>query len=82
MIVRLAPILFPLLWSTGWIVARFSADFADPLLFLALRYLFGGLALQSDTVLAAVVSGRPAGLLSAIHTVKTDTGSLLYITVK
>lgn len=45
MIVRLAPILFPLLWSTGWIVARFSADFADPLLFLALRYLFAGLAL-------------------------------------
>jgi drug/metabolite transporter (DMT)-like permease len=45
MIARLAPILFPVLWSTGWIVARFSKDFADPLFFLSLRYLFAGIAL-------------------------------------
>ena len=31
MLVRLAPILFPLIWSTGWIVARYTVDFADPL---------------------------------------------------
>lgn len=35
---RLAPALFVLLWSTGWIVARYAAPHADPLLFLALRY--------------------------------------------
>lgn len=52
MLVRLAPILFPLLWSTGWIVARYSADFADPLLFLALRYLLAGLMLAAFAVLA------------------------------
>jgi drug/metabolite transporter (DMT)-like permease len=35
---RLAPALFVLLWSTGWIVARYAAPHADPLLFLCLRY--------------------------------------------
>lgn len=35
---RLAPALFVLLWSTGWIVARYAAPHADPLFFLALRY--------------------------------------------
>lgn len=52
MIVALAPILFPLLWSTGWIVARYSADFADPLMFLSLRYLFAGLALAAFAFLS------------------------------
>ena len=45
MLVRLAPILFPLIWSTGWIVARYTVDFADPLAFLCVRYLCAGLAL-------------------------------------
>lgn len=45
MLVRLAPILFPLIWSTGWIVARYTADFADPLTFLCVRYICAGLAL-------------------------------------
>ena len=35
---RIAPALFVLLWSTGWIVARYAAPHADPLLFLSLRY--------------------------------------------
>lgn len=35
---RLAPALFVLLWSTGWITARYAAPHADPLFFLALRY--------------------------------------------
>lgn len=35
---RLAPALFVLLWSTGWIVAKYAAPHADPLTFLALRY--------------------------------------------
>jgi drug/metabolite transporter (DMT)-like permease len=35
---RLAPALFVLLWSTGWVVARYAAPHADPLFFLALRY--------------------------------------------
>lgn len=35
---RLAPITFVVLWSTGFIVARFSAPYADPLTFLLVRY--------------------------------------------
>lgn len=38
MAARLAPFLFVLLWSTGWIVAGFSARHADPLWFLFLRF--------------------------------------------
>lgn len=37
---RLAPVLFVLIWSTGFIIARLVAPYADPLSFLALRYLF------------------------------------------
>jgi len=36
---RLAPGLFVLIWSTGFIIARLVAPYADPLSFLALRYL-------------------------------------------
>jgi drug/metabolite transporter (DMT)-like permease len=40
---RAAPVLFVALWSTGWIVARYSAEYADPLTFLCFR--FGGAAI-------------------------------------
>ncbi len=39
---RLAPLAFVALWSTGWIVARYSADYADPLTFLCLRFALAG----------------------------------------
>ena len=35
--VALIPTLFVLLWSTGWISARFASDYADPLTFLTVR---------------------------------------------
>ena len=35
---RLAPALFVVLWSTGWVVAKYANLFADPLTFLTLRY--------------------------------------------
>lgn len=34
----IAPALFVLLWSTGWIVAKYITPHADPLTFLALRF--------------------------------------------
>lgn len=34
----LAPLAFVFLWSTGWIVAGFSAQHADPLTFLSVRF--------------------------------------------
>lgn len=45
MLHRIAPLAFVFLWSTGWIVARYVVDFADPLLFLVFRFLFAGLIL-------------------------------------
>lgn len=42
---RAAPILFVFLWSTGWIVARYSAEYADPLTFLSFRFAGAGLAI-------------------------------------
>lgn len=40
---RIAPALFVLLWSTGWIVAKYAAPHADPLTFLAIRYALAAL---------------------------------------
>jgi drug/metabolite transporter (DMT)-like permease len=38
MLLRLAPVFFVLIWSTGWITARAAAPLADPLTFLVARY--------------------------------------------
>lgn len=32
------PAIFVLIWSTGWIVAKYAVPFADPLTFLSVRY--------------------------------------------
>lgn len=45
LLARLAPALFVLLWSTGWIVARYTAPHADPLTFLSVRYIAAAAAL-------------------------------------
>jgi len=43
----IVPAAFVLLWSTGWIVARFAAQDAEVLTFLILRYLGAALILGS-----------------------------------
>lgn len=40
---RLAPLLFVFIWSTGWIVPRYSYPDAEPLTFLVVRFAFAGL---------------------------------------
>lgn len=35
---RLAPALFVLLWSTGWVAAKYGGIYSDPLTFLSIRY--------------------------------------------
>lgn len=45
LLLRVAPPLFVLIWSTGWIVAGFAAEFADPLTFLSARYALAGACL-------------------------------------
>jgi drug/metabolite transporter (DMT)-like permease len=44
MLDRFAPALFALLWSTGWIVAKYAAMHADPLTFLAARHALAACA--------------------------------------
>lgn len=38
-----APVLFVLMWATGFVVARLSAPHADPLFFLSIRFPIAGL---------------------------------------
>ncbi|MCF3638898.1 DMT family transporter [Rhizobium sp. TRM95111] len=67
---RLAPAIFVLLWSTGWVVAKFGGIVSEPLTFLSVRYavaaaLFAGLCLamgvawprERRVIAHAVVSG-------------------------
>ncbi len=72
LLLRLAPVLFVLLWSTGWVVARASADHADPLTFLCLRFFLAGLALSLIALQARVVwpRGRHAfhAMISGVFT--------------
>ena len=49
---RAIPFLFVFLWSTGWIVARYSADYADPLTFLAVRFALAVAVLLAFALLA------------------------------
>lgn len=45
MLLRVAPGLFVLLWSTGWINAQAASPYSEPLTFLALRYALAAVAL-------------------------------------
>lgn len=59
MLVSLAPALFVILWSTGFVVARAIAPYADPNLFLLAR--FGGTALLFAGVALAQRAPWPRG---------------------
>ena len=63
-LLRAAPALFVLIWSTGWISARFGAPYADPLSFLVLRYIIAGALLSG--LAAAVGAPWPRGR-AALH---------------
>ena len=67
---RLAPAIFVLLWSTGWVVAKYATFVSEPLTFLSIRYLtaailFAGFCLVSGaawprdqrTIMHAIISG-------------------------
>ena len=59
------PAAFVFLWSTGWIVARFSADHADPLTFLSARFAFAGLAILAFALIAR--AGWPRSRADWLH---------------
>ena len=64
-LLRAAPLLFVLIWSTGWVVAGFSAPYADPLTFLSLRYALAALALALITF--AMKASWPTDVSSIRH---------------
>ena len=45
LLLRLAPLVFVTLWSTGFVAAKYSMDNADPFVFLCLRFSITALAL-------------------------------------
>ncbi|MBB4235693.1 DMT family transporter [Rhizobium esperanzae] len=49
---RLAPALFVLLWSTGWVVAKYAALHSEPFTFLSIRYGLSALAFLALCVVA------------------------------
>ncbi len=53
--IRLAPLLFVLLWSTGFIAAKYSMANADPFVFLCLRFSLTTIALIPIIVLTGAV---------------------------
>ena len=72
--VAVAPLLFVLIWSTGWIVAKFASFDAEPITFLVVRYLGAIVALLPITLLAGGV--WPNRLAAIVHAVAS--GVLLH----
>lgn len=71
---RLIPAIFVLLWSSGWVVARYAVIHSDPLTFLTARF---GSAFLVAALFALMMRAswphRPTGWLHAIF-----SGSLLH----
>lgn len=68
---RIAPALFVLLWSTGWIVAKYASPHADPLTFLSVRFLLAAALFAALTSLSRAAwpssrSGWGHGVLSGV----------------
>lgn len=65
--IAVAPLLFVLIWSTGWIVAKFASFDADPITFLVVRFVGAIVALAP----IAVVTGGvwPRGGAAIAHAV-------------
>ena len=51
---RAMPIVFVLIWSTGFIVARYGMPYAPPMKFLATRYALSLLCFVAWVILARV----------------------------
>ena len=62
---RATPALFVLLWSTGWITARYAVDHAEPLTFLALRHALTAAALAA--IALALGAPWPRGWRGVAH---------------
>lgn len=58
LLLRLAPLLFVSLWSTGFIAAKYSMDSADPFVFLCLRFSIAALAFVPILLLTGLALPR------------------------
>ena len=68
------PAVFVLLWSTGWVVARYAAPHADPLTFLSVRYIA---AFACIAIFALIVRAPwPKNRSALIHTLLS--GALIH----
>ncbi len=64
-VLRLTPLAFVLIWSTGWVAAGYSAPHADALTFLTLRFACAAVLLGMISV--AVGAEWPRGLQGWLH---------------
>jgi drug/metabolite transporter (DMT)-like permease len=74
MLIRIAPLLFVSLWSTGFIAAKYSMHNADPFVFLCLRFTLTALVLVPMILLAG--RSLPRDFWSYRH--HMITGALLH----
>lgn len=72
--IALAPAVFVLLWSTGWVVARFAAPHADPLTFLSVRYITAFACIAPFAILMR--APWPRGRIAIQHTL--ISGALIH----
>ncbi|PSJ59452.1 DMT family transporter [Pseudaminobacter soli (ex Li et al. 2025)] len=70
---RFIPAAFVLLWSTGFIGARYAMPWAEPFTFLAARFVLAFLVLS---LLAVLIGARWAGGRAALHA--TIAGALMH----
>ncbi len=68
LILRLVPLLFTLLWSSGWIVAGYSARYADPLTFLVLRFISAGVLVAGVALAMGATWPKGRAILHCIVT--------------
>ncbi len=64
MLITVAPVLFVLMWATGFVVARLSAPHVEPLTFLAIRFPIAGAIFF---VIALIIGAPWPGHRLALH---------------
>ena len=74
LLIRIAPLLFVSLWSTGFVAAKYSMHNADPFVFLCLRFSITALVLVP--ILLVMGSPLPRRIWSYRHDMVT--GALLH----
>jgi drug/metabolite transporter (DMT)-like permease len=66
MFIRFMPVLFVLLWATGFISAKYAMPHAEPFWFLAVRFAMAGLILASVAFAARRIWPSPAASMHAL----------------